>query len=51
MQELDNNKKTILDFTTWTLYVAAILQKLPGRATDLMAYIFTKQGNTGDHFG
>lgn len=49
MQELDNNKKAIPDFTSWAqcfaLYAAAILQKQPDRATDLMAYFFATANN------
>ena len=49
MQELDHNKKTIPDFTTWAqcfvLYAAAILQRQPGQATDLMIYFFILASN------
>ena len=49
MQELDHTKKTIPDFITWAqcfaLYAAAILQRQPERATDLMAYFFITASN------
>ena len=49
MHELDSTKKAIPDFTTWAqcfaVYSAAILQKQPGRAADLMAYFFATASN------
>ena len=49
MHELEVTKKTIPDFTTWAqcfaVYAAAILQKQPGRAADLMAYFFATANN------
>ena len=49
MQELDNSRRAIPDFTTWAqcfaLYAAAILQKQPERAADLMAYLFSTANN------
>ena len=49
MHELDNAKKAIPNFTTWAqcfaLYSAALLQKQPDRAADLMAYFFATANN------
>lgn len=49
LHELDSSKKAILDFTTWAqcfaLYSAAVLQRQPDRAGDLMAYFFFTAGN------
>ena len=49
LHELDSSRKAIPDFTTWAqcfaLYSAAILQRQPNRAGDLMAYFFFTAGN------
>ena len=49
MHELDNSRKAIPDFTTWTqyftLYSAVILLKQPDRVADLMAYFFATADN------
>ena len=53
MHKLDNSKKAIPDFTTWAqcsaLYSAALLQKQPDRAADLMAYLFATANNARKH--